>query len=94
MTNKYFYFSKYSELRTPLMNFTNKTEKIDEDVDVKYFNIQWINLCFYTKYLTIDESIASYKGRIYIKQFMKDKPKNLISNFLLFKEMIKDIFMN
>ena len=81
--NKFIYISKYFPIKTPLVNINNKTEKIDKSIH--YFNSQWKKLCHYTKYLTIDESMASYKGRICIKQFIKDKPKNFgIKFFAIF----------
>ena len=60
--NKYFYISSYSDLITPNINQNNKTEKIDELL--LYINKKWKSMYPYTQHITIDESMANYKGKI------------------------------
>lgn len=67
--NNYYYISDYSDNITPDINLNNKTEKIN--FVIEYFNKKWKELI--CKYLTIDESMCSYKGKIIFRQNMKDK---------------------
>ena len=60
--NKCFYISTY----TDFINKNNKTEKIKFIVD--YYNNLWSVSYPYNKYLTIDETMCAYKGKICLKQ--------------------------
>ena len=63
--NKYFYIYHNCSILTPDINKDNKTDKINEHIN--HVNAKWIIMYLYTKYLTIDESVASYKGKFYFK---------------------------
>ena len=72
--NKYFYISSYSDLKTPNINQNDNTEKINELL--LYINKKWKSMYPYTQHITIDKSMASYKGKISFKQYNKDKNKS------------------
>ena len=72
--NKYFNIAKYSKnVITPNINKDNKLEKLQEFIE--YINIKWKDMYPYSKFLTIDENMAAYKGKNAIKQYMKNKNK-------------------
>lgn len=52
---------------------SEKAEKILHIID--YLNKKWKESYPYTRYLSIDEAMTSYKGSICFKQYMKDKHK-------------------
>ena len=79
--NKYFYISSYTDLIIPNINQNNKTEKIDELL--LYINKKWKSMYPYTQHITIDESMASYKGSISFKQNNKDKNKSFGIKFFI-----------
>ena len=47
----------------------------------EYFNKKWKELYQICKYLTIDESMCSYKGKIIFSQYMKDKHRKIGMKF-------------
>ena len=66
--NKYFQISSYfGEDRA------NKADKINGVIE--YLNKKWVETYPYTKYLSIDEAMTSYKGSVCFKQYMKEKHK-------------------
>ena len=74
--NKYLYISKYSDIFTSDLkkeNIVEITQKLD--FLVSYYDNKWKAIYPYTKYITIDEAMCSYKGNICIKQYMKEKHK-------------------
>ena len=68
LINKYFTISNLTKLEE-----SQKSEKILPIIN--YLNIKWKEAYPYTKYLSIDEAMTSYKGEIYFRQYMKDKHK-------------------
>ena len=60
--NKYISISKNYHIYTKnnFSNNENKLSKINEFVE--YMNNKWKKIYPYTKYITIDESICSYRG--------------------------------
>ena len=63
----------------PNINQNDKTDKIKELIN--HANIKWKIMYPYTKFLTIDESVASYKGKFEFKQYLKDKNKSFRLKF-------------
>ena len=78
---KIFYISKYNGISTPFINENNKTDKIDEFIS--YITKKWKSTYPYSKNITIDESICAYKGKLSIKQFIKDKHKKFGVKFFM-----------
>ena len=71
--NKYFHLSYISEKEKhnqPLNN-EEKLEKINSFIH--YINKKFQENYEYSKYITIDESMASFRGRIIFRQYCKDK---------------------
>ena len=66
---------------TPNISKNNKTEKIDELL--LYINKKWKSMYPYTQHITIDESMANYKGKVSFKQYNKDKNKSFGIKFFI-----------
>ena len=73
--NKYISISKNFDIYTK-NNFSNKDNKLLKINEfIEYINKKWKIIYPYTKYITIDESICSYRGVLCFRQYMKDKHK-------------------
>ena len=79
--NKYIYISDNPFIYTKNIYDNNKSQKINFLID--YFNNKWKSMYPFTKFITIDESMCSYKGEIYFKQYMKDKHKKFGIKFFV-----------
>ena len=55
----------------PDINKDNKKEKVNELIN--HVNAKWKIMYPYTKFLKIDESVDSYKGKLVFNQYLKDK---------------------
>ena len=58
---------------TPIVAPNNKTHKFSEFL--KYLNDKWVTYYRYSQYITIDECMSAFKGRICFRQTIKDKKK-------------------
>ena len=73
--NKYISISKNYHIYTK-NNFSNNEKKLSKINEfVEYMNNKWKKIYPYTKYITIDESICSYRGVLCFRQYLKDKHK-------------------
>lgn len=69
--NQVFHISKYNEDHEHHSMKDSRIEKIKEFID--YLNKKWLELYPYTQNITVDESMAAYKGKVCFRQYIKDK---------------------
>lgn len=72
--NKYNHINKYFTIS--YITKEDKPEKAEKILPIiNYLNTKWKEAYPYTKYISIDEAMTSYKGTVCFKQYMKDKHK-------------------
>ena len=74
--NKFLHLSDSNEEPigdTPIVSPNNKTHKFNDFL--KYLNNKWTAYYRYSQYITIDECMSAFKGRICFRQTIKEKKK-------------------